>query len=192
MKNKQSKKEAITPAKQFLGYSEILAEKRERGGEEFLAPGTIVHLDPITYDDLVPDSVNSVELKIAGLKFSVEKQHPVFRNIIEIVLSIWNGTVSVTEKEHASTANRPKPFLTILDYQLARQRGVSHFTHRFNEDGQPIPENITRMILSGSWCPPVKGLGISMDKNYLYGMDAAAAAIIWAELVAMGYVMQEN
>jgi hypothetical protein len=193
MKKNQSKRAAIASAEQYPSYSEIMAEKRERGEEEFLAPGTVVRLDPITYDDLVPDSVNSVELNIAGLKFSVEKQHPVFRHIIENAMSIWNGTVSVTEKEHASTANRPTPFLSFSDFIIARRsRGVRHFLNRFEIAGRPLPPNIRRMIDAGSYYRTDEAYGHKADRSFLNGVDEGATAVVWSELCAMGYVMEET
>jgi len=191
MKKNQSNKAAITPTKQFLSYDEIMAEK---GGEkQFLAPGTIVHLDPITYNDLVHESVNSIELNIGGVTFSFDKQHAGFRNIIENALSIVNGTGSVTENEHASTSNRPKPFLSFSDFIIARRtRGVRHFIYRFEQAGQPTPPNIRRMIDAGSYYRTDEAYGHKANQSFLYGVDEGATAVVWSELCAMGYVMEET
>lgn len=96
-------------------------------------------------------------------------------------------------KKSAIAESKATPFLTHADFIIARRtRGVVHFANRFDEVGQPAPSNISRMIEAGSRYIIDEAYGHKANRSFLNGMDEGATAVVWAELSAMGYVIDET
>jgi hypothetical protein len=85
------------------------------------------------------------------------------------------------------------PFLTYADFIIARRTlGVRHFYNRFFETGQTVSLHVARMIEAGAYLKLDECFGHKVNRSFVCGFDDGATAVVWAELTALGYVIEET